>query len=210
VDFAVEQLADGWRWRHRDGTAMELPLPALAAPVQIANASAAIAALHALWRAGELLAPQQAYAAICHGLRHVRVAARLQSLGGDPPLIVDVGHNPQAARALAAWLDAQPPARTHAVYGALSDKDVAGVIAALGARIHHWHLAGLDGATSRGLAAGALAEVLQQTLPGADFDRHADVAAALAAARAAARPGERILAFGSFFVAAAVVAEHER
>ncbi|BFI96455.1 MAG: bifunctional tetrahydrofolate synthase/dihydrofolate synthase [Rhodanobacter sp.] len=210
VEFTAERLDDGWRWRHRDGTAMALPLPALAAPVQLANASAAIAALHALWTAGDVLAPQRAYAAACHGLRHARVAARLQSLGGDPSLIVDVGHNPQAARALAAWLDAQPRARTHAVYGALADKDVAGVIAALGTRIDHWHLAGLDSATPRGLAADALADALRQTLPDAGVDRHADVAAALAAARAAARPGERILAFGSFFVASAVMAEHGR
>ena len=210
VDFTAERQAGGWRWRHRDGTAMELPLPALAAPVQLANAAAAIAALRTLWTDGDLLAPQQAYAAVCHGLRHARVAARLQPLGGDPPLIVDVGHNPQAARALAAWLDGQPPARTHAVYGALADKDVAGVIAALGARIDHWHLAGLERATPRGLTAAALADVLRQTVPDAASDAHADVAAALAAARAAAGPGERILAFGSFFVAAAVVAEHER
>ena len=209
TDFSAERLADGWRWRHRDGTAMALPLPALAAPVQIANAAAAIAALHALW-ANDSPPPHLAYAAIHHGLRHARVAARLQSLGGDPPLIVDVGHNPQAARALAAWLDAQPPARTHAVYGALADKDVAGVIAALGARIAHWHLAGLDGATARGLSADALARVLQRVAPAARFDRHADVAGALAAAQAAAKPGERILAFGSFFVAAAVMAERRR
>ena len=207
LDYTVEQHSDGWCWRHRDGTAMDLPAPALAAPVQYANAAAAIAALHALWIGGGPLAPQDAYAAVCRGLRHTRVAARLQSMGGDPPLVVDVGHNPQAARALAAWLDAQPAARTHAVYGALADKDVAGVIAALGTRISHWHLAGLDGASPRGLAVDALAEILLQTLPQANVDRHADVAGALAAARAMAQPGERILAFGSFFVAAAVIAE---
>ncbi|MEW9572549.1 bifunctional tetrahydrofolate synthase/dihydrofolate synthase [Rhodanobacter sp. Si-c] len=210
TDFLAELHADGWLWRHRDGTAMDLPAPALAAPVQYANAATAIAALHALWIDGDPLAPQDAYAAICHGLRQARIAARLQSLGGDPPLIVDVGHNPQAARALAAWLDAQPPARTHAVYGALADKDVAGVIAALDARIDHWHLAGLDGVSPRGLAVDALADILRQTLPQANCDRHGDVAGALAAARAAARPGERILAFGSFFVAAAVMAECHR
>jgi dihydrofolate synthase/folylpolyglutamate synthase len=175
--------------------------------VQHANAAAAIAALHALWRDDESIAPKDFLATVCAGLHAVRAPARLQSLGGDPALIVDVGHNPQAARALAEWLDAQPPARVHAVYGALADKDVAGVIAALGARIDHWHLAGLDQATPRGLAADALATVLQQTLPQAAFDAHADVATALAAARAVAQPGERILAFGSFFVAAAVLAE---
>lgn len=206
-DFSVRRHAHGWRWTHRDGTALELPDPALAAPVQYANAAAAVAALHALngpEARGE--SPLELGRVAAAGLRAAQVPARLQSLGGDPELIVDVGHNPQAARALAEWLDAQPLARTHAVYGALSDKDVAGVIAALGGRIAHWHLAGLERDTPRGLPAAALAEALQQTLPGADFDAHADVAQALAAARAAAAPGERILAFGSFFVAAAVLA----
>ncbi|MDW2981086.1 bifunctional tetrahydrofolate synthase/dihydrofolate synthase [Rhodanobacter sp. KK11] len=205
IDFSVERHQDGWRWRHRDGSAMELPAPALAAPVQYANAAAAIAALHALGL--EMLTPSAFFAAISTGLHEVRVPARLQSIGGEPPVIVDVGHNPQAARVLAEWLDAQPPARVHAVYGALADKDVAGVIGALGTRIDHWHLAGLDRATPRGMTVAALAATLRQVLPQASCDLHADVGAALAAARAAARPGERILAFGSFFVASAVLAE---
>lgn len=210
MDFFVERHASGWRWRwrHADGTVLELPDLALAAPVQYANAAAAIAALHALSTRGAAVLPATDFVqAISTGLRTVRVPARLQSLGGDPALFVDVGHNPQAARALADWLDTQPPARVHAVYGALSDKDVAGVIGALGSRIAHWHLAGLEHDTPRGLSAAALTEVLQQALPQADFDTYPDVSHALAAARAAARPGERILAFGSFFVATAVLAE---
>ena len=111
---------------------------------------------------------------------------------------------------MAEWLDTQPPTQVHAVYGALADKDVAGVIAALGVRIDHWHLAGLDRASPRGLAVDALAGILQQVLPQASFDVHADVAEALAAARTATPPGGRVLAFGSFFVASAVLAEHDR
>ncbi|WP_049621396.1 bifunctional folylpolyglutamate synthase/dihydrofolate synthase [Frateuria defendens] len=241
VDFHVERHVAGWRWRHRDGTALDLPDPPLAAPVQYANAATAIAALHALAAgdgalfaapgepgprsrpglrdaghrpfagAAEPAVHEGAHAgfaeAVARGLLHTRVAARLQHLGGDPALIVDVGHNPQAARALAEWLDSRPGGRVHAVYGALSDKDVAGVIAALGARIGHWHLAGLAADTPRGLPAEALGDTLRRTLPAARFDAHASVHEALRAARAAARPGERILAFGSFFVAAAVLEE---
>ena len=206
-DFQGDRHAQGWRWQHRDGTGFDLPDPALAAPVQYANAAAAIAALHALEAAGQLTAPIALSTAAADGLRAVRVRARLQSLGGDPAVIVDVAHNPQAARALAEWLDSQPAGAVHAVYGALSDKDVAGVIGALGPRIAHWHLAGLDRETSRGLPPNALAQALQETLPQAPFDVHPGVAQALAAARAQAAPGARILAFGSFFVATAVLAD---
>jgi dihydrofolate synthase/folylpolyglutamate synthase len=206
IDYRYERHADGWSWQHRDGSAMALPDPALDAPVQWQNAAAAIAALHALCVEGQWLTPPALFAAVSVGLRRVHVDARLQLLGGDPPIIVDVGHNPQAARALAQWLDAQAPARTHAVYGAMADKDVAGVIAALGTRVAHWHLGGLDGETARGMPIDPLQAVLRATLPAAAHDAHADIPAALAAAQAVAVPGERILAFGSFYVARAVLA----
>jgi dihydrofolate synthase/folylpolyglutamate synthase len=213
VDFHAQRHADGgWRWQHRDGADMELPDPLLSAPVQYANATAAIAALHALW--SQEPAPSAhdwptaiGAGAIGAGLRAASPSARLQPLGGDPPVLVDVGHNPQAARALAAWLDAQPPACVHAVYGALGDKDVAGVIGALGVRVDHWHLAGLEKASPRGLAVEALAGILQRSQPGATFHTYVDVPAALAGARRAAQVGDRILAFGSFFVASAVLAQ---
>jgi dihydrofolate synthase/folylpolyglutamate synthase len=207
IDFSIERHADGWRWLYRDGGAMELPDPALAAPVQYANAAAAIAALRVLGLDG--LTPSAFFTVVSNGLHEVRAPARLQTLGGEPAVVVDVGHNPQAARALAEWLDTQPPTQVHAVYGALADKDVAGVIAALGVRIDHWHLAGLDRASPRGLPVDALAGILRQVLPQASFDVHADVAEALAAARTATPPGGRVLAFGSFFVASAVLAEHD-
>ncbi|KLD64574.1 bifunctional tetrahydrofolate synthase/dihydrofolate synthase [Dyella japonica] len=207
VDFSVERLSSGWQWRHRDGTAWTLPDPALAAPVQYANAAASIAALHGLQQQDAELAAHDLALAAAVGVRSAQVAARLQVLAGDPALVVDVGHNPQAARALAEWLDARPGVRVHAVYGALSDKDVAGVIGALGTRIAHWHLAGLAQDTPRGLSAEALAEQLAAVLPDAPYEVHADVGTALKAARSSARHGECVLAFGSFFVAAAVLAE---
>jgi dihydrofolate synthase / folylpolyglutamate synthase len=202
-DFRGERSAQRWQWLHQDGTTLSLPNPELAAPVQYANAASAIAALHVL----KMVEPAELERIAAAGMHLPRAPARLQSLGGDPALIVDVGHNPQAARALAAWLDAQPGGRVHAVYGALSDKDVSGVMTALGSRIAHWHLAGLEQDTPRGLPASVLEGVLHQVLPRAGCDTHPDVRHALAAARASARRGERILAFGSFFVAAAVLEE---
>lgn len=203
-DFQVERLVKGWCWTHASGIRWHLPDPALAAPVQYANAASAIAALVALDRS---LVGADPEAILGEALAHVSVPARLQRLDGDPPVYVDVGHNPQAARALAAWLDAHVHGGVHAVFGALSDKDVGGVLAALDGRIAHWHLAGLDRDSPRGLPVGELERALARLAQPVMADSHASVAEALAAARRAARPGESILAFGSFFVAAAVLAE---
>lgn len=207
--FQVSKGQTQLRWSHRDGVAMNLPLPALAAPVQIANAASAIAAVHALGLEGPWAGDALAVAA-ASAVPQVKVPARLQSLGGDPELVVDVAHNPQAAKALADWFAAGDVPPVHAVYGALSDKDVEGVLVTMAPHVAKWHLAGLERDTPRGLSADALAGRLVSALPGAALDRHGDVQAALAAARAQTPPGGRILAFGSFFVAAAALAESNR
>ena len=203
-DFFFEPLPEDersgdayWRW-HEVGYAIDLPRPALAAPVQLRNAATAIAALRAL---GEPL-PE---AALAHGVATAQLPGRLQRFPRDGvDIVVDVCHNPQAARELAAWLAAQPAAgRTVAVFAALGDKDVAGVAAALAPWIDAWHLAGLD-AGERGQDVEALAARLHGGAAG-EGTRHADVAAALAAARAGAAPGDRIVVLGSFHTAAAAL-----
>ncbi|MFT4248350.1 MAG: bifunctional tetrahydrofolate synthase/dihydrofolate synthase [Pseudomonas sp.] len=196
-DFFAEPVdAQGWRWRDVS-LRMELPMPALQAPVQLANAASAIAALRALDRP----VPRSAWA---EGVARAGVAGRLQAFRrGEVEVLVDVGHNPQAARALAAALQARPaPGRTHAVYAALSDKDVAGVAEALAVQVDTWRVAGLGGA--RGQDADALAERLRGT-PAATAARFGDVAEALADVLAKAAPGDRVLVFGSFHTVAEVL-----
>ncbi|WP_448100903.1 bifunctional tetrahydrofolate synthase/dihydrofolate synthase [Luteibacter jiangsuensis] len=191
-----------WQWEHRDGTSLDLPEPALAAPVQLANAATAIAAIHSLGT--RLDVPLDV---IRSALSAVRVPGRLQCIAERPRTLVDVGHNPQAARALAAWLDGEPNSgKVFAVYGALADKDVGGVVQALGPRVDRWFLAGLDADTPRGLDAGALAAKVNAALPGADVVVFTNVAQARAAARKAAGEADTVLLFGSFFVAAAALA----
>ena len=195
-DFFFQTLAPGidadgnalpaqWRWREV-GRRMDLPMPRLAAPVQLRNAAVAIA----------------------EGVATAHVGGRLQRFERDGmDLVVDVAHNPQAARALAAWLQASPPAgRTHAVFAALTDKDVAGVVEALAPDIAHWHLAGLADAGPRGGGVDGLAARLDGTAA-AGGSRHATVREALEHALTQAGPGDRVLVFGSFHTAAAAL-EH--
>src|SRR5690606_17608785 len=105
---------------------IELPIPVLAAPVQRANAATAIAALRAL----DIELPDPALA---RGVESAMLPGRLQRFDiVGTPIIVDVGHNPQAARELAAWLQAEPAdGRTLAVFAALADKDVTAIVDAL-------------------------------------------------------------------------------
>jgi len=202
-DFFAEPVdAATWRWREV-GFSMQLPMPALAAPVQLRNAACAIAALRAL----RVRIDKRAYA---EGVAGARVAGRLQRFERDGvEVVVDVGHNPQAARALATWLRAQPRRQTLAVYAALADKDAPGVVAALADGVDGWHLAGLVDAGPRGQGADDFAQRLATTAA-VDGARHADVETALEAALAQTAPCGRVLVFGSFHAAAAALQRRER
>ncbi len=189
---------EGWRWREV-GFALELPMPQLSAPVQLRNAATAIAVLRALDAPfdGEVFA---------RGIAQAHVGARMQVFDArGVRVLVDVGHNPQAAAALAEALDAQAAGgRTHSLYAALADKDHAGVVAALASAVDAWHLAGTLDAGARGFGADALAARLVETAAAA-APQHADIASAIPAVLATARPGDRVLVFGSFHAAAAAL-----
>jgi dihydrofolate synthase/folylpolyglutamate synthase len=207
--FSIRAGEQGWVWRE-PGYAIALPMPALRAPSQLANAGAAIAALRALTPTASL--PELSDAAIAAGVRNATLPARLQRIvlpttgGADADIVVDVGHNPQAARELAAWLATHPPSgATDALFSGLADKDLAAVVEPLLPFVRRWHLCGLATETPRGLAADDLLHRLASALADADVELHADVPAALQAARATLRAGDRLLAFGSFYTAAAVL-----
>ena len=194
-------------------TPIALPSLPLPAPVQRDNAVTALAALLALTAFPATasasvpprvspLDPQRA----AQGLAQAQLRGRLQRIASAPEVLVDVGHNPQAAQVLADWLAAQDDGGvTDAVFSALADKDIAGIVAPLRPFIRHWHLAGLQEAGPRGMPVAALTERLRGVLPDDRLFRHRDVAAALRAARAAATADGRVLVFGSFLTVAAAL-----
>ena len=194
-DYLIDDLSEGWRWRE-PGYAIDLPDPAMTAPAQRANAAAAIAALRAL-------DVEIADVAIIQGMRATRLPARLQTIVREGvEIVIDVAHNPQAAQQLDFWLAAHPAlGRTFAVFSALGDKDLPGIVAPLSDRIARWWLCGLHD-TQRGLSGDALAERLRDALSGCEVVVQPDVEQGLCAARIVAKAGDRILVFGSFHTAA--------
>jgi dihydrofolate synthase/folylpolyglutamate synthase len=196
-DFFFEPLGDArWQWREL-GFELELALPRLAAPAQLRNAACAIAALRAL----DLDIDDDAFA---RGIAQAQLPGRLLRVMRDGvELLIDVAHNPQAARELAAWCGQMPASgRTLAVFAALGDKDAAGIVDAMAAVVDAWYLGGLDG--PRGLPVADFAARLQAT-GAARGEKFATVEGALDAALSQARAGDRVLAFGSFHTAGAAL-----
>ena len=198
-DFFFDPVdGDHWRWREVR-YALDLPMPQLAAPAQVRNAATAIAALRALRKP----IPRKAYA---QGVADARIAGRLQRFERNGvEVMVDVAHNPQAARELAAWLrQVSTSGRTFAVFAALGDKDIVGVVAVLADDIDRWFVAGLEEASPRGLDATAFAQRLAGSAAGTG-EKFTNVGKALAAAQGQAQAGDRIVVFGSFHTAAAAL-----
>ncbi len=190
-----------WNWRNAQWQ-ITLPHPKLAAPCQFANAAGAIAALYAL---RDRLGLDEA--AIGVGLSKANIAARLQRFTiNSTEWVVDVAHNPQAARELAAWLTQHPIAgRTIGVFGVLADKDPFSMIKPLTRCLSHLILSGLDQDSERGLAVNALFHRLEPIpdLPATASYATPDIA--LNAAYRLAQPADRVVVFGSFYMAGAAL-----
>jgi dihydrofolate synthase / folylpolyglutamate synthase len=191
-NYILEGL--GWRYRGTHWDLPHLPAPALLGDIQFTNAATAIAAL-------EEVAPRLTITAgaVAQGLSQVRLVGRFQVIKPatvSPTWVLDVAHNPDAARVLERNLNANPvPGRTLGVCGILADKDASGIAEILDVSIDEWWCASLGEARGRSgeeLANAVRGKVATNVLA-AD-----SVAAACAAALKAATPQDRIVVFGSF------------
>ena len=196
-------VAEGAQWQYRGpgGSRFGLPCPALRGVVQFANAATALAALDALRDRLPLSA-----GAVRDGLVGVELPGRFQVLPGRPTVVLDVAHNPQAARTLARTLSTMGfHAETRAVFGVLADKDIAGLIDAVRDRVDRWYVATLPG--PRGASADTVrSALLAAGVPAAAIRACDDVVTAYAAAREGADEADRIIVFGSFLTVGAVLA----
>jgi len=200
-DIRVEVEESGWTCRVREAVFPALPRPAMPGLHQLGNAACAIAALYTLRE--RMPVPMRA---IRGGIAGARQPGRFQVVGQAPLRVLDVAHNPHAARALAANLANLPPnGQIHAVFAMLADKDVDGVIDPLAPHIACWHVAGLSG--PRGLPGATLGEHLAAR--SLKYQVHADVAGAWQAACRLAGPADTIAVFGSFHTVAEVMVSLE-
>jgi dihydrofolate synthase/folylpolyglutamate synthase len=200
-DFNFSGDQQQWAWAGRGRRYAGLAYPALRGANQVINASGALAALESLRSRIPVTAQ-----AVRNGLAMVELPGRFQVIPGQPVLVLDVAHNPHSVAALTANLDAQGfyPA-THAVFGAMADKDLEAMFRKIGPLVDRWYFTDLPIAraeTAQGLAARWQAQQPASKVP---VSTHASPLEALAAAVAAADPTDRILVFGSFHTVGGVL-----
>ena len=204
-DFNYSGDKQQWGWVGRGRRYAGMAYPALRGANQLVNASGALAALVALRERLPVTAQ-----AVRNGLSLVELPGRFQIIPGQPTLVLDVAHNPHSVAALTANLDAMGYfPTTHAVFGAMADKDLGPMLAKIGPVVDRWYFTDLPTARAESAAglqqkwnalqivAGGRREVATST--------HASPADALQAAISAADPADRIVVFGSFHTVGGVL-----
>ena len=202
-DFQVNKTQQGWQYSAKD-VQLQLPKPGLVGDFQLNNAACAV---YAVLHLNEKL-PVPA-ANIHKALRAVNLTGRFQQIQTNPQVIVDVAHNPHAAKSLAHNLQATVCAgKTLAVLGMLADKDIDGVISAVSDEIDAWYLADIHsvrGAKAQDLQLYFIKHAEKNRLKQATqnpIKLFSSVATALASACKDAAKNDRIIVFGSFYTVA--------
>jgi len=200
-DFNFSGDKQQWAWAGRDRRYSGMAYPSLRGANQLINASGVLAALNALRQRIPVTAQ-----AVRNGLAMVELPGRFQIVPGQPVLVLDVAHNPHSVAALSANLDAMGfYPTTHAVLGAMADKDLMPMLQKLNPMVDKWYFTDLP------LARAAKAADLEQTWQAQNkridtaSSVHADPMLALQAAIEAADPADRIVVFGSFYTVGGVL-----
>ncbi len=201
VDFNVSGDKQQWGWAGRGRRYSGLAYPALRGANQLLNAAGVLAALSALRERLPVTAQ-----AVRSGLAQVELPGRFQVLAGQPMLVLDVAHNPHAVAALTANLDAMGyyPV-THAVFGAMADKDLATMLHRISPVIDRWYFTDLPSARAESAVNLQALWKLQDKRGKATASTHPDPGHALQAAIDAADPADRIVVFGSFYTVGGVL-----
>jgi dihydrofolate synthase/folylpolyglutamate synthase len=192
-----------WNWAGRAQRFSSLGYPALRGANQLLNASGVLAAFEAL-RARLPISAQ----AVRTGLALVELPGRFQIVPGRPTLVLDVAHNPHAVATLALNLDQMGffP-RTHAVFGAMRDKNIGAILGSMAPLVDHWHFTDLP--LARAASAAELGQAhARLALPGPGevaVSCHASPTEALSAALERADSADRIVVFGSFLTVGGVL-----
>ena len=161
--------------------------------LQSGNLAAAVVALAAINAAPSDDVIQEAFSALSVPGRQQRVSL------GDCDWWFDVSHNQESVLVLAQTLAKNPTeGRVHAIFGAMADKPLRGMLEAMAGQVDEWHLPATPDMT-RAAEPSALLQLLVD-VPATGYE---SAEAALSRVQQLLEPGDRVIVFGSFVVVGA-------
>ena len=193
-----ENNDETWTWKgfRKEYT---LSLPALAGAFQLNNAATVLAGLQAV---NDILPTTQE--SLKQGLKEVSLIGRLQTIHQYPDWLIDVAHNPHAAKQLAKHLQTHPvKGKTIALFSMLKDKDIQQVVAIMGHYIDVWHIVELEGSRSTQLS--ELKGIINEQTPNKTVVAHQSFSNAIKSIKTSSNLQDRVVAFGSFLVVSELI-----
>jgi dihydrofolate synthase/folylpolyglutamate synthase len=198
-DFAYEAHHDSFDFSIKSSFVMNLPLPRLCGFFQLANASNALMAIKIMEDQFPLT-----QAAIQQGIASALLPGRFQVVKKNPSLILDVAHNPHAARSLKDNLRAHSVSgKTIAIFSILRDKDILGVVEAVSPDIDAWYVAEIQ--NERAAKIDTISNAIQKVNPSAQIVQFKNIQEAYQFASNVVGRDDRMIAFGSFFTVADIM-----
>jgi dihydrofolate synthase/folylpolyglutamate synthase len=202
-DFFIEEGEGGLFTYRGVGRTVTGIRPGLPGRHQGENAAVAIAAAEFL---AECLGDRVTISddAVREGVAGARLPGRIQVISKQPEVIVDVAHNPAAAKALAEYMETLPKRPTALVLGMMADKDIEGVMGKLHGIADRFFLARPE--IDRAAETNTLEKIAESL--NAAYSSHESVADALSAAKEWAGKNGRVLVTGSFHTVEEAVTRH--
>jgi dihydrofolate synthase/folylpolyglutamate synthase len=203
-DYVAQPVGDLWHWQTKKSTMpwltdeKGLPTPSLPGKHQVVNAAGAVAVLKLLRT--KMAVPKSA---LMEGLSAQSIRGRLEVYSSQPEVIVDVCHNVSAADRLMEFLTERPVTGcTFGVFSMLRDKPAAAVVERFRGTIGHWYIAELHADRALPLVELEKIILLDSTVSVSSWSSPTE---AFHNAREHAEPNDRIVVFGSVYLAGVIL-----
>ena len=203
-DFGYKKQTTTWDWFAGDRHISQLPEPGLKGEHQYRNASSVILAVEVLAKSLPV-----SDMAIRIGLKNIQLLGRFQLIDDKIPVLIDVGHNPEAVKTLVDYLNMTfPDKRIHAVFSMMKDKDIAGVLEIMNPVVYDWFFAPI--ANPRAATEPLMRKIFSQSSVSRISFGFTGFADAFNAAKNQSLENDLLLVFGSFFLVSDCLNEFEK
>ena len=203
-DFNYIKQTTTWDWFAGDRHISQLPEPGLKGEHQYRNASSVILAVEVLAKSLPV-----SDMAIRIGLKNIQLLGRFQLIDDKIPVLIDVGHNPEAVKTLVDYLNMTfPDKRIHAVFSMMKDKDIAGVLEIMNPVVYDWFFAPI--ANPRAATEPLMRKIFSQSSVSRISFGFTGFADAFNAAKNQSLENDLLLVFGSFFLVSDCLNEFEK